>query len=188
MFRKLVLSISLLLASAASQAATEYVGANGSTGVQLFSFTFDQDYSGLVAIGVSDEGDYFGNSYLNLVFSKTLAFALDTIPHSDDQSNYKTDTSGFFNTQNEYGVEGEVLYFNIDKKAGDTLKFKWAFSTDEPGPLLEYNDFAFIYIPGMTYQVLAEVNAIPVPAAAWLFGSALLGLVGVRRKRAAVAA
>lgn len=28
-----------------------------------------------------------------------------------------------------------------------------------------------------------EVSAVPVPAAAWLFGSAVLGLVGVRRKR-----
>ncbi len=29
----------------------------------------------------------------------------------------------------------------------------------------------------------AEVAAVPVPAAAWLFGSALIGLVGIRRKR-----
>ncbi|MDG1662518.1 MAG: VPLPA-CTERM sorting domain-containing protein [Pseudomonadales bacterium] len=29
------------------------------------------------------------------------------------------------------------------------------------------------------------VNPVPVPAAAWLFGSALLGLAGARRKRAA---
>ena len=26
-------------------------------------------------------------------------------------------------------------------------------------------------------------NAIPVPAAAWLFGSALLGLVGIKRRQ-----
>ncbi|MEH6591250.1 MAG: VPLPA-CTERM sorting domain-containing protein [Halioglobus sp.] len=31
---------------------------------------------------------------------------------------------------------------------------------------------------------LTEVAAVPVPAAAWLFGSALLGLAGVKRKRA----
>jgi hypothetical protein len=29
-----------------------------------------------------------------------------------------------------------------------------------------------------------QVNAVPVPAALWLFGSALLGLVGVKRKSA----
>jgi hypothetical protein len=31
-----------------------------------------------------------------------------------------------------------------------------------------------------TYAVLA---AVPVPAAAWLFGSALIGLVGFNRKK-----
>lgn len=31
----------------------------------------------------------------------------------------------------------------------------------------------------------AEVSAVPVPAAVWLFGSGLLGLVGVARRRAA---
>jgi hypothetical protein len=31
----------------------------------------------------------------------------------------------------------------------------------------------------------ADINAVPVPAAAWLFGSALLGLGGVARKRKA---
>jgi len=33
-----------------------------------------------------------------------------------------------------------------------------------------------------------DVNAVPVPAAAWLFGSGLLGWAGVRRKSKAIAA
>lgn len=33
-------------------------------------------------------------------------------------------------------------------------------------------------------QVIASVSSVPVPAAVWLFGSALMGLVGVRRKKA----
>ncbi|WP_101756934.1 VPLPA-CTERM sorting domain-containing protein [Oceanicoccus sp. KOV_DT_Chl] len=40
---------------------------------------------------------------------------------------------------------------------------------------------------GSTYDYtlnLSQVNEVPVPAAAWLFGSALLGLVGAGRKRA----
>ena len=32
-------------------------------------------------------------------------------------------------------------------------------------------------------SVTADVNAVPVPAAAWLFGSGLLGLVGVARRK-----
>jgi len=30
---------------------------------------------------------------------------------------------------------------------------------------------------------IADLSAVPVPAAVWLFGSGLLGLVGVARRR-----
>ncbi|MGD8630785.1 MAG: VPLPA-CTERM sorting domain-containing protein [Gammaproteobacteria bacterium] len=35
----------------------------------------------------------------------------------------------------------------------------------------------------VTFNTLFEVNPVPVPAAVWLFGSGLLGLVGVARRR-----
>lgn len=38
---------------------------------------------------------------------------------------------------------------------------------------------------GVIHGVIGEVAAVPVPAAAWLFGSAMLGLAGIGRKRAA---
>lgn len=41
--------------------------------------------------------------------------------------------------------------------------------------------FAWAVTPG-------EVTAVPLPAAAWMFGSALLGLIGVRRSRSAKSA
>ena len=37
-------------------------------------------------------------------------------------------------------------------------------------------------------SVIADVSAVPVPAAVWLFGSGLLGLVGVARRKKALAA
>jgi hypothetical protein len=33
-------------------------------------------------------------------------------------------------------------------------------------------------------SITADVSAVPVPAAAWLFGSALLGLGAVKRRKA----
>jgi hypothetical protein len=36
-----------------------------------------------------------------------------------------------------------------------------------------------------TYATFTEVTAVPIPAAAWLFGSAMLGLVGVARRKKA---
>jgi hypothetical protein len=35
-------------------------------------------------------------------------------------------------------------------------------------------------------SITADVNAVPVPAAVWLFGSGLVGLVGIARKRKSV--
>lgn len=37
-----------------------------------------------------------------------------------------------------------------------------------------------------TYPITQEISAVPVPAAAWLLGSGLIGLVGVARQRKAV--
>jgi hypothetical protein len=40
-----------------------------------------------------------------------------------------------------------------------------------------------------TLNVQSPVSAVPVPAAVWLFGTAMMGLLGLRRKsRMAVAA
>ncbi len=43
---------------------------------------------------------------------------------------------------------------------------------DNYGPLCTANEFS-----------LAAINAVPVPAAVWLFGSGLIGLVGIARRR-----
>ena len=56
---------------------------------------------------------------------------------------------------------GELLQFGFANEATD-----WAPSS------VFYDNLSF-----------AEVSAIPVPAAVWLFGSGLLGLVGVARRR-----
>ena len=37
-------------------------------------------------------------------------------------------------------------------------------------------------------SIMADVNPVPVPAAVWLFGSGLLGLIGVARRKKALAA
>ena len=35
------------------------------------------------------------------------------------------------------------------------------------------------------FNIRPEVSAVPVPAAAWLFGSGLIGLVGLARRKQA---
>ena len=52
-------------------------------------------------------------------------------------------------------------------------------------PLLNFND-TNLYTDGIA-TITLTASPVPVPAAAWLFGSALAGLVGVRRHRSAQA-
>ena len=60
------------------------------------------------------------------------------------------------------------------------------FGAFNPNALGEYNfyiTFSKVNLPIFTGAVGIDVNVVPVPAAVWLFGSAL-GLVGVLRRRA----
>lgn len=58
------------------------------------------------------------------------------------------------------------------------------FGSSQFGTEASLGSYDFEFILGDTYPVVGpNVGEVPVPAAAWLFGSALLGLVGVSRKR-----
>jgi hypothetical protein len=70
---------------------------------------------------------------------------------------------------------------------GDTGQFDIALNFDSAFDALTLTDFV------IRYQSIAGVNAgtsgtgfgreVPLPATAWLFGSALLGLAGIKRKK-----
>jgi hypothetical protein len=169
-FRKHALFIVAAIAisfSSMTTAATVYVPSFGSTGTQTFSYTFTSDFSGYVTIGVSDVIDDIVASYLD---SSTFGFSLNT--------DAAQDTSAYFNTVGEQGTDGELYTFSYSASAGDVLSFSWEFYTDDYVP---FSDFAFIDIEGVHYEVLAQI-ATPIPAAAWLFGSGLLGLLGFRNR------
>ena len=49
----------------------------------------------------------------------------------------------------------------------------------------QYDTITDSWPDAMTYLAVRDVSAVPVPAAVWLFGSGLIGLIGiVRRKKA----
>ncbi len=66
-----------------------------------------------------------------------------------------------------------------DTSGGITLQFNAACA-----PIQGCN--ADYFIDNVTIFADVDVSAIPVPAAAWLFGSGLLGLIGIARKKKAV--
>ena len=65
------------------------------------------------------------------------------------------------------------------------LAFSFDFTADAGTSLLvsgSYTDSNFLDAP-ILLSTLATVSAVPVPAAAWLFGSGLIGLIGVARRK-----
>ena len=62
----------------------------------------------------------------------------------------------------------------------DTPTYTWAFSTEDGGKYYGYGKGSSLY----SWAVRAgDVSTVPVPAAAWLFGSALAGCLVANRKR-----
>ncbi len=114
------------------------------------------------------------------------------------------------NTHGENGIDGSIIRLFINAaNPGTDLVFDWAFTSNEP--ITGTNrDFAFIDLAGIpgygsingafaevdadpqvnvgslpeasNTLVGPDVSAVPVPAAIWLMGSALMGLLGFRRK------
>ena len=74
--------------------------------------------------------------------------------------------------------KSESVSYNVlaDADGGVTLQFSVACA-----PVAGCNGDYFID----NVSISADVNAVPIPAAVWLFGSGLIGLVGLARKKKA---
>jgi hypothetical protein len=97
-------------------------------------------------------------------------------------------------------LTGDLTRLGFDPLGGDPLEFVFditggdaaaSFLAVRPfgGILMSFTgftDWGSSWSSGVNTAV-ADVAPVPLPAAAWLFGSALLGLVGVARRRRSVA-
>lgn len=143
-----------------------------------WSLTFDESivvgsglerFSGFTLDSVSLNPNPLGSTFFDL--SNTTADllyvdgGLETVTIggaiNDPSETMESNTDDFFATYS--GVTGGV---------SDTDSVGWTIST-EPVDIYFTND-----VTGSL-----TVSAIPIPAAAWLFGSALLGLAAIQRKR-----
>lgn len=79
----------------------------------------------------------------------------------------------------------ELLSFSITGVAGDTVNSYAIGSTLNPssGEYFAAHIAGFDTTNGVTSAQFAGSTPVPVPAAVWLFGSGLLGLVGVARRK-----
>jgi hypothetical protein len=74
---------------------------------------------------------------------------------------------------------------------GDGGNYVWSFYLKDPSQAFvdeEGNEFTYWTKYDLNVTLSSQAPAVPVPAAAWLFGSGLLGLAGTARRRRAAAA
>ena len=118
----------------------------------------------------TDDNVTYGES-LKLVFSQAVTIDSTTFRNGD----HKTNFSGNFNLQIDGGTVNTYSLANLFNTpiTGTTFVFS---NPNSGGGSYVSNDQQF-------YVKALSVNPVPVPAAAWLFASGLLGLVGVARRR-----
>ncbi len=129
----------------------------------------DTTCSGTDSQGANCTGSEMGNLYYNVLGG--VAWSDLTMTHN---ANYNL-------FSNIVDINGPGVFWSATEYAPDTINTAWGF---------------FMHVGGQTYGIGDKsyaINAwavhsgdvVPVPAAVWLFGSGLLGLMGVaRRKRA----
>ncbi len=162
-------------------------------------------YSGYHNVTRSDFNPYSYTAQVSWFGAKAFTGYLNSINYAG--SNQWALPSTGQNTQQDVRIGtdsqfGELYYYELGATHGDRIpdtnhfinqrySSYWSGSED-----LFYSDLAWWFYPdngnqgywnkGMQYYAWAvspgNVAAVPVPAAAWLFGSGLIGLMGWRRR------
>lgn len=108
-------------------------------------------------------------------------FNLNSLDSGLSWSQFSTGSVVFTGHQSDGGILTKLLSFN---KAYTNFVFCWTnlLSVEVSGN----SNFGYVAYDNINVTSMAGgANAVPVPAAVWLFGSALAGLVGLGRRKPA---
>jgi|GEM_PF-216958 len=132
-------------------------------------------------IATSDLGELFYKEIGGIIGSSI------EVTHNDNYNLFTNIALGSYWSDTEYRYPDNTVcwggaYYNADctTYTGST-NYAWYLYTQNGGLFVNpksYFQYAWAVTPG-------NVGAVPVPAAIWLFGSGLLGLTGLARKRKA---
>ena len=165
--RSLIMSVALLMASQV-HAATIFAPTDGDV-----NFLFGDLTGAKLAIFDDSDQSYAGSS-LGVLIGDVVGFAGPN-GSGDFIATNTTSTSALTLT----GSDNFILGLSTDSGAN------WL--PDSSITALGANAYRVAFITGnnVTEVDVQIVSAIPVPAAVWLFGSGLLGLVGIARRKKA---
>lgn len=159
---------------------TTYFGVSGWTG----------DVGPLLALGAANPTGSFTTGFL-LASTPFVSFTFGNGINMDiDANNNLTFSSLDFGGNFQTGGSGVDFFLSPDP---GTFKVNWVID-NEPLHLVSFqwshlittaDDATGQFVGFNTSWIIEGVSGIPIPAAAWLFGSGLLGLVGIARRKAA---
>ncbi len=163
---------------------TDMMGAGGSVGGGLYVNSFSGSSMAILTSGGGDP---------RLYSSATGDFSFDiygmsaSVGFTSIQLQIKNTgtTSGDGGTPLFDGnAPGSEVLSVVDGGANSVSTYVWDFSPGSWAPHSTKSITFSSFAPHKSYDAFAiTANPVPVPAAAWLFGSALLGLAGLRRKK-----
>lgn len=145
-----------------SSSPTTVLSATGNTATVDFS-GWGVTWNGIAAINMGGGTQDCGTA--------TDGVCVSTNP----QTGVTTDISGVFNN----GTSIATIICGVDCGVGDTYTLDYAAVVPQADP----SNFGGVHY---SFHLVGTVSAVPVPAAVWLFGSGLLGLAGVARRKKTV--
>ena len=177
MIFKLLIGLSCLIASlvsASANASTIFAPTDGDVNFLNSTIDFSGGTTQVAIFNVGDLGGTNNTIVLDDLYSASLAeFSVSGGDYLVNSKAGPSDT--IFDTMTLFGTDNFILGLTDDSGAN------W------------YADTGYTSLGGSLYNVhfadgsllQVDVRVVPVPAAVWLFGSGLLGLVGIARRKKA---
>ena len=142
----------------------------------------------------ADSGNVFGLDFFDTITAtgtfddSVLSSGTGTISFGSGSGNSLTLNVGTqtFSAADDDGYATGFPQLSLNAGAFSGFNFATSFSTmswfDSQGPWFDGEDDDFNLVSG-TWINFETTAVVPVPAAVWLFGSGLLGLVGIARRK-----
>lgn len=146
----------------------------------LSTWLEDDDLFGIPQVGISASATAISNNTVSIDMDGISAYQTST--GSTDISNSLT-RDGTLHTVN-YDLN-DTISVDPSKVYGIVLTMNtFSGGTESLANFLNTGTFEFTDLGGATYTSGpgAFLTAVPVPASMWLFGSAVIGLIGIKRK------
>jgi hypothetical protein len=196
-----LVAMGLLTGSLAAQAASVSYYLDQSNdmpdGTNYLQVTISDGASGNIDFSVQvltpafpSPGDNFGMQEFYFNYDNLLTVGTGNItginPNSWEIKEDKNAGGGFgkfeFEAKGNGSSRTSLLTFSISGVAGDTID-SYAIAAGESGEFFAAHVGGFDAGNGVTSAKFAGSTVVPVPAAAWLFGSGLIGLISTGRRR-----